>query len=315
MAAISSNKTGIRKALRRLFKKKEDTPVKQDFGISNPETPEEMKKFQEEQDYRRERRQGNKPVNVPKKSIPSVIPAEESPKLKSQKQTKEAKRKEASKPIDEQIKGSVKKKEVKVKSGQDVISDKMSFGKAFRAARNEGMKTFTWRGKKYGTKLKKKEEKKTTTQAATKPSTSSTPSTATKAAQQATGTRNFVQKPQTQEKISSAVGKIDAAIARLQKMQKGAYNSNRAMQIRKLKERKKLAESRTTRGASRPQPQGGETSAQIKRRVAIDPVKVKLAEQKAKLKKLEGAGGKAISEREKAKAQIAALEAQLKKMS
>ena len=78
--------------------------------------------------------------------------------LKFIEETQKAKREEASKPIDEQIKGSVKKKEVKVKSGQDVISDKMSFGKAFRAARNEGMKTFTWRGKKYGTKLKKKEE-------------------------------------------------------------------------------------------------------------------------------------------------------------
>ena len=57
-----------------------------------------------------------------------------------------------------------KKPAATVKKGQDVISDKMSFGKAFRAARNEGMKTFTWRGKKYGTKLKKKEEE-------TKPST------------------------------------------------------------------------------------------------------------------------------------------------
>ena len=179
MAAISSNKTGIRKALRRLFKKEEDTPSKQNLKNRSAE---EEKKAQEELDYRRERRQGNKTVNVPKKSTPSVIPAEESPKLKSQKQTSEkkpqrlvsnqgiplkfieetqkAKREEASKPIDEQIKGSVKKKEVKVKSGQDVISDKMSFGKAFRAARNEGMKTFTWRGKKYGTKLKKKEGKK-----------------------------------------------------------------------------------------------------------------------------------------------------------
>ncbi len=60
-----------------------------------------------------------------------------------------------------------KKPAATVKKGQDVISNTMSFGKAFRAARNEGMKTFTWRGKKYGTKLKKKEEKKTTTQAAT----------------------------------------------------------------------------------------------------------------------------------------------------
>lgn len=182
MAAISSNKTGIRKALRRLFKKEEDTPSKQNLKNRSAE---EEKKAQEELDYRRERRQGNKTVNVPKKSTPSVIPAEESPKLKSQKQTsekkpqrlvsnqgiplkfieevKEAKRKEASKPIDEQIKGSVKKKEVKVKSGQDVISDDMSFGKAFRAARNEGMGTFTWRGKKYGTKLKKKEETKPST--------------------------------------------------------------------------------------------------------------------------------------------------------
>lgn len=177
MAAISSNRTGIRKAFQRLFKGKEETPVKQ--NLKNP-SAEEEKKAQEELDYRRERRQGNKPVNVPKKSTPSVIPAEESPKLKSQKQTSEkkpqrlvsnqgvplkfieetqkAKREEASKPIDEQIKGSVKKKEVKVKSGQDVISDDMSFGKAFRAARNEGMKTFTWRGKKYGTSLKKKNE-------------------------------------------------------------------------------------------------------------------------------------------------------------
>jgi len=205
-----------------------------------------------------------------------------------------------------------KKPATTVKKGQDVISDDMSFGKAFRAARNEGMGTFTWRGKKYGTKLKKKE--KTTTQAATKPSTSSTPSTATKAAQQAAGTINFVKKPQTQEKISSAVGKIDAAIARLQKMQKGAYNSNRAMQIRKLEERKKLAKSRTTRGANLPQPEGGETSAQIKMRGAIDPVKVKLAEQKAKLKKLQGESFTA-GEQKQVKKRIEALEAQLKKMS
>lgn len=80
--------------------------------------------------------------------------------LKFIEETQKAKREEASKPIDEQIKGSVKKKEVKVKSGQDVISDDMSFGKAFRAARNEGMKTFTWRGKKYGTSLKKKNKRK-----------------------------------------------------------------------------------------------------------------------------------------------------------
>lgn len=205
-----------------------------------------------------------------------------------------------------------KKPAATVKKGQDFISDDMSFGKAFRAARNEGMGTFTWRGKKYGTKLKKKE--KTTTQAATKPSTSSTPSTATKAAQQAAGTRNFVQKPQTQEKISSAVGRIDAEIARLQKMQKGAYNSNRVMQIRKLEERKKLAKSRTTRGANRPQPQGGETSAQIKRRGAIDPIKVNLAEQKAKLKKLQGESFTA-GEQKQVKKRIEALEAQLKKMS
>ena len=207
-----------------------------------------------------------------------------------------------------------KKPAATVKKGQDVISDDMSFGKAFRAARNEGMGTFTWRGKKYGTKMKKKEEKKTTTQAATKPSTSSTPSTSTKAAQQAAGTRNFVQKPKTQKKISSAVGKIDAAIARLQKMQKGAYNSNRAMQIRKLEERKELAKSRTTRGANRPQPEGGETSAQIKRRGAIDPVKVKLAEQKAKLKKLQGESFTA-GEQKQVKKRIESLESQLKKMS
>lgn len=50
-----------------------------------------------------------------------------------------------------------------VKKGQDVISDDMSFGKAFRAARNEGMKTFTWRGKKYGTKLKSEVKKKEST--------------------------------------------------------------------------------------------------------------------------------------------------------
>ena len=199
-----------------------------------------------------------------------------------------------------------KKPAATVKKGQDVISDKMSFGKAFRAARNEGMKTFTWRGKKYGTKLKKKEASKPAPKDPQPPA----PATPSKS-----GGRSFVKKNKTAERISSAVSKIDSEIARLQKMQKGAYNSNRAMQIRKLEERKKLAESRTTRGASRPQPQGGETSAQIKRRKAIDTVKVKLAEQKAKLKKLEGAGGKAISEREKAKAQIAALEAQLKKMS
>lgn len=211
-----------------------------------------------------------------------------------------------------------KKPAVKTVEDKRTKYDKMSFSKAFAAARKEalagGSKTFPWRGKTYGTNLKKKEDKKTTTQAATTPSTSSTPSTATKAAQQAAGTRNFVQKPQTQEKISSAVGKIDAAIARLQKMQKGAYNSNRAMQIKKLEERKKLAKSRTTGGANRPQPQGGETSAQIKRRGAIDPVKAKLAEQKAKLKKLQGESFTA-GEQKQVKKRIEALEAQLKKMS
>lgn len=253
MAAISSNRTGIRKAFRRLFKGKEDTPVKQDFGISNPETPEEMKKFQEEQDYRRERRQGNKPVNVRKKPLPSVIPAEESPKLKSQKQTsekepqrlvsnqgvplkfieevKEAKRKEAFKPIDEQIKGSVKRKEVKVKSGQDVISDDMSFGKAFRAARNEGMKTFTWRGKKYGTSLKKKEKSKTTTQAATQPSTgnSNTPPQSNSSVSQ-------------KEKINEAISKIDKSISQMQNNPSGFFGllsedqKNQRIKLRKRKE-------------------------------------------------------------------------------
>jgi hypothetical protein len=62
-----------------------------------------------------------------------------------------------------------KKPAATVKKGQDVISDKMSFGKAFRAARNEGMKTFTWRGKKYGTKLKSEVKKKEETKPATKP--------------------------------------------------------------------------------------------------------------------------------------------------
>jgi len=182
MAAISSNKTGIRKALRRLFKKKEDTPSKQNLKNRSPE---EEKKAQEELDYRRERRQGNKPVNVPKKSTPSVLPAEGSRKLKSQKQTSEkkpqrlvsnqgiplkfieetqkAKREEASKPIDEQIKGSVKKKPaVKTVEDKRTMYDKMSFGKAFNKARKValagGDKTFYWRGKTYGTNLKKKEE-------------------------------------------------------------------------------------------------------------------------------------------------------------
>jgi hypothetical protein len=190
MAAISSNRTGIRKAFQRLFKGKEETPVKQ--NLKNP-SAEEEKKAQEELDYRRERRQGNKPVNVPKKSTPSVIPAEESPKLKSQKQTsekepqrlvsnqgiplkfieevKKAKREEASKPIDEQIKGSVKKKPVKVAEDKRTMYDKMSFGKAFNKAREValagGDKTFYWRGKRYGTNLKKKEEKKENKQAQT----------------------------------------------------------------------------------------------------------------------------------------------------
>lgn len=62
-----------------------------------------------------------------------------------------------------------KKPAATVKKGQDVISDKMSFGKAFRAARNEGMKTFTWRGKKYGTKLKSEVKKKEETKPAAKP--------------------------------------------------------------------------------------------------------------------------------------------------
>ena len=196
-----------------------------------------------------------------------------------------------------------KKPATTVKKGQDVISDDMSFGKAFRAARNEGMGTFTWRGKKYGTKMKKKESKPA-------PSPSPAPATPSKS-----GGRSFVKKNKTAERISSAVGKIDSEIARLQKMQKGAYNSNRALQIRKLEERKKLAKSRGTRGANLPQPQGGETSAQVKKRGATESINRSLAEQRAKLKRLEGAGGKAISERAKAKAQIAALEAKLKKMS
>jgi hypothetical protein len=62
-----------------------------------------------------------------------------------------------------------KKPAATVKKGQDVISDKMSFGKAFRAARNEGMKTFTWRGKKYGTKPKSEVKKNEETKPAVEP--------------------------------------------------------------------------------------------------------------------------------------------------
>jgi hypothetical protein len=62
-----------------------------------------------------------------------------------------------------------KKPAATVKKRQDVISDKMSFGEAFRTARNEGMKTFTWRSKKYGTKPKSEVKKKEETKPAAKP--------------------------------------------------------------------------------------------------------------------------------------------------
>jgi hypothetical protein len=85
--------------------------------------------------------------------------------LKFIEEVKEAKRKEAFKPIDEQIKGSVNKKPVKVVEDKKTMYDKMSFGKAFNKAREValagGDKTFYWRGKRYGTNLKKKEEKNT----------------------------------------------------------------------------------------------------------------------------------------------------------
>ena len=44
---------------------------------------------------------------------------------------------------------------VPIKSQPMTSYDSMSFGDAFKAARSFGAKVFTWRGKKYNTKLKK----------------------------------------------------------------------------------------------------------------------------------------------------------------
>jgi|DEB0MinimDraft_3_1074331.scaffolds.fasta_scaffold62746_3 hypothetical protein len=149
-----------------------------------------------------------------------------------------------------------------VKKGQDVISDKMSFGKAFRAARNEGMKTFTWRGKKYGTKLKSEVKKKESTpKAKAAPATQLLPDVATsqraeqkKAREEAvkgveqniaasTSQKPAVDTKKSQiEKVKKAIATIDKSISQMQNNPSGYFGllsgkqKNQRIKLRKRKE-------------------------------------------------------------------------------
>ena len=155
-----------------------------------------------------------------------------------------------------------KKPAATVKKGQDVISDKMSFGKAFRAARNEGMKTFTWRGKKYGTKLKSEVKKKESTpKAKAAPATQLLPDVATsqraeqkKAREEAvkgveqniaasTSQKPAVDTKKSQiEKVKKAIATIDKSISQMQNNPSGYFGllsgkqKNQRIKLRKRKE-------------------------------------------------------------------------------
>ena len=156
-----------------------------------------------------------------------------------------------------------------VKKGQGVISDKMSFGKAFRAARNEGMKTFTWRGKKYGTKLKSEVKKKESTpKAKSTPATQLRPDVATplragqkeaekKAVKEVEqnidasvpNIRGTSPKPRADtsdsqiERAKKAIAKIDKSISQMQKNPSGYFGllsgeqKNQSIKLRKRKEK------------------------------------------------------------------------------
>jgi hypothetical protein len=157
-----------------------------------------------------------------------------------------------------------------VKKGQDVISDKMSFGKAFRAARNEGMKTFTWRGKKYGTKLKSEVKKKgSSPKAKSAPATQLRPDVATPLRAEAeekavkeveqnidaavpyirgTSPKPRVDTTESQiERATKAMAKIDKSISQMQNNPSGylgLLSGEQKNQRIKLRERKKRLQKR-----------------------------------------------------------------------
>ena len=159
-----------------------------------------------------------------------------------------------------------KKPVEKAKKGQDLISDTMSFGKAFRAARNEGMKTFTWRGKKYGTKLKSEVKKKESTQKAkSAPATQLRPDVATpqrveqkkaeekavKGVEQniaASTSRKPVDTRKSQiEKVKKAMDTIDKSISQMERNPSGFFGLLSGMQKDqriKLRKRKEMLQNK-----------------------------------------------------------------------
>ena len=192
-----------------------------------------------------------------------------------------------------------KKPAATVKKGQDVISDEMSFGKAFRAARNEGMGTFTWRGKKYGTKMKKKEASK--------------PAPAPKDPQPTASKMNQEQAKRQvlrTKRASAAMGKLEREIADLEKRDKSFFrlSATDANRLRMLKSRLKLAQGR---GSKKPLEQNTTTSEKVKEKNALQ-------EQIAKLQKFIDTPLKSAGEAPKlstARSKLAKLKSQLKKMS